>query len=352
MFRQDDNTIKVMIVDDSAVVRQVLQKALSQERSIQIIGVASDPLFAIEKMKKEWPDVLILDVEMPRMDGITFLTQLMREHPVPVIICSTLTEKGASTTMQALSAGAVSVVTKPTIGVRDFLLDHSGDLISAVKSAARAKVKNLKQEYHRKELHPVPERNQEAMSRTSHRIVAIGTSTGGTQALEAVLTQLPRVCPPIVIVQHMPAMFTAAFAERLNEICQIEVQEAKSGVRLLPGMALIAPGGKHLKIVRQGAQYYSEVVDGPLVNRHKPSVDVLFGSVAKVVGKNSIGIIMTGMGADGARGLKQMKESGAITMAQDEESCVVFGMPKEAIKLDAAVKIGGFRDIIEFIQSA
>lgn len=347
--------IKVLVVDDSAVVRQVLQSALSSDPSIEVIGAAADPLFAKERMKRQWPDVIVLDVEMPRMDGITFLGQLMRERPTPVIICSTLTEKGAATTLQALAAGAVHVVTKPTVGIRDFLLDSANDLIAAVKAAARVNPGNLQRRA------PAPAgpatatpapAGGEAMLRTTERIVAIGTSTGGTQALETVLTALPRVCAPIAIVQHMPAMFTAAFAERLNGLCQIEVREAKSGDRLIPGLALIAPGGQHLKIARQGAQYYAEVFDGPLVNRHKPSVDVLFRSAAQVAGRNAVGIIMTGMGGDGARGLRLMREAGATTMAQDEASCVVFGMPKEAIKLDAAERVGGFPEIVELIRRA
>ncbi|AOV16593.1 chemotaxis response regulator protein-glutamate methylesterase [Acidihalobacter aeolianus] len=346
--------IKVLIVDDSAVVRQVLQATLSKDPAIEVIGAASDPLFAMQRMQRQWPDVVVLDVEMPRMDGITFLGHLMREHPTPVIICSTLTEKGAATTMQALAAGAVQVVTKPTVGVRDFLLDSANDLAAAVKAAARANMGNLAR---RPSPAPVsqpaaaPEQG-EAMLRTTECIVAIGTSTGGTQALETILTALPKVTAPIAIVQHMPAMFTAAFAERLNGLCQVEVREAKSGDRLLPGLALIAPGGCHMKIVRQGAQYYAEVFDGPLVNRHKPSVDVLFRSAAQVVGRNAIGIIMTGMGGDGARGLKIMRDAGATTMAQDEASCVVFGMPKEAIKLGAAERVGGFAEIVGLIRQA
>ncbi|WP_233279506.1 protein-glutamate methylesterase/protein-glutamine glutaminase [Acidihalobacter yilgarnensis] len=346
--------IKVLVVDDSAVVRQVLQAALSQDPALEVIGAAADPLFAMERMKRQWPDVIVLDVEMPRMDGITFLGQLMREHPTPVIICSTLTEKGAATTLQALAAGAVHVITKPTVGIRDFLLDSANDLIAAVKTAARANMSNLRRSsppVHQVQAAAVPA-SAEAMLRTTERIVAMGTSTGGTQALETVLTALPRVCAPIAIVQHMPAMFTAAFAERLNGLCQIEVREAKDGDRLLPGLALIAPGGKHLKLVRQGAQYYAEVFDGPLVNRHRPSVDVLFRSASQVVGRNGIGIIMTGMGGDGARGLKLMRDAGATTMAQDEASCVVFGMPKEAIKLDAADRVGGFPEIVELIRQA
>lgn len=335
--------IKVLLVDDSAVVRQVLQAILDQEPDIQVIGAASDPIFALEKLTKEWPDVIVLDVEMPRMDGITFLKKIMAEHPTPVVICSSLTVKGTETTMQALAAGAVDIITKPTVGLKNFLLESSNDLVRAVRGAAQANVKRLNRvaapvpaaKLNADAILPAASSNH-AMAETTERIVAIGTSTGGTQALEAVLTALPRVSPGIVIVQHMPEKFTASFAERLNGLCEIEVREAKNNDRVIPGLALIAPGGKHMMLKRSGAYYHVEVIDGPLVNRHRPSVDVLFRSVAKFAGRNATGIIMTGMGDDGARGLKEMFDAGAHTIAQDEASCVVFGMPKEAIKLGAA----------------
>lgn len=353
MQTDSNHKIKVLIVDDSAVVRQVLQSALSRDRFIRVLGVAADPIFAMEKMRREWPDVIILDVEMPRMDGITFLRQLMKEHPTPVIICSTLTEKGAQTTMDALSAGAVSIVTKPTLGLKDFLTRQSHELIASVKTAARSRVSGLEKSISTRLPAQVGTKAAPtALSKTTDKIVAIGTSTGGTQALEIVLSALPRVSPPIAIVQHMPAMFTAAFADRLNGVCQIEVREARTGDRLLPGLALIAPGGRHLKLVRRGAQYHAEVFDGPLINRHKPSVDVLFKSTAEAAGRNSIGIIMTGMGDDGARGLKWMRTQGAMTMAQDEASCVVYGMPKEAVKMGGASQTGGFEDIVALINAA
>lgn len=331
--------IKVMIVDDSAVVRQVLASVLAADPAIEVLGTAADPLFALSKMEREWPDVIVLDVEMPRMDGITFLKKLMAERPTPVVICSTLTEKGASTTMQALAAGAVSIVTKPQVNLSKFLVNASDDLLGAVKAAARANMRQLA-----KSKTPVQPKlgadavipaGQPAMARTTERVVAIGTSTGGTQALEYVLTALPRVCPGIIIVQHMPERFTAAFAERLNGLCQIEVLEARHGDRVMPGRALIAPGGRHMLLKRSGAQYMVEVVDGPPVSRHKPSVDVLFRSTARAAGANATGIIMTGMGDDGARGLREMYEAGAQTFGQDEASCVVYGMPKEAKKLGA-----------------
>jgi two-component system chemotaxis response regulator CheB len=345
--------IRVLLVDDSAVVRQLVLALLEREPDIQVIGAASDPLFAMDKMAKEWPDVIVLDVEMPRMDGITFLKKIMAERPTPVVICSTLTERGAETTLQALAAGAVDIITKPKVGLKGFLEQSSAELVAAVRAAAQANVKQLVR--NAAAITPVgaklnadailPPSNGQAMAQTTERIVAIGTSTGGTQALELVLTALPRVSPGIVIVQHMPEKFTASFAARLNTLSQIEVREAKNNDRVIPGLALIAPGGKHMLLKRSGAYYHVEVVDGPLVNRHRPSVDVLFRSVAKFAGKNATGIIMTGMGDDGARGLKELHETGARTYAQDEASCVVFGMPKEAIKLGGVDRVIALDDI-------
>ncbi|MEF8712722.1 MAG: chemotaxis response regulator protein-glutamate methylesterase [Accumulibacter sp.] len=326
--------IKVMIVDDSAVVRRVMSTILERDPGIRVIATAHDPIFAIEKMRRDWPDVLTLDIEMPRMDGITFLGQLMAERPTPVVICSSLTTAGAETTLQALAAGAVAIISKPGLGVGSFLEDSSDNLIAAVKAAARANMKAVQRGV-RTAVRSSPVTPRLAMAQTTERLVAIGTSTGGTVALEALLTELPRVSPGIVIVQHMPEMFTAAFAARLDGLCEISVQEAKNGQRVLPGQALIAPGGKHMQLARSGAQYLVEVKDGPPVNRHRPSVDVLFRSVAKYAGKNAMGVIMTGMGDDGARGLKEMHDAGAYTLAQDEATCIVYGMPREAVKLGA-----------------
>ncbi|WP_221178648.1 chemotaxis response regulator protein-glutamate methylesterase [Pseudomonas brassicacearum] len=345
--------IRVLLVDDSAVVRQVVLALLEREPDIQVIGAASDPLFAMDKMAKEWPDVIVLDVEMPRMDGITFLKKIMAERPTPVVICSTLTERGAETTLQALAAGAVEIITKPKAGLKGFLEQSSAELVAAVRAAAQANVKQLVRNAAARSPVEVklnadailPPSSGQAMAQTTERIIAIGTSTGGTQALERVLTALPRVSPGIVIVQHMPEKFTASFAARLNTLSQIEVREAKNNDRVIPGLALIAPGGKHMLLKRSGAYYHVEVVDGPMVNRHRPSVDVLFRSVAKFAGKNATGIIMTGMGDDGARGLKELHETGARTYAQDETSCVVFGMPKEAIKLGGVDRVITLDDI-------
>lgn len=337
--------IRVLIVDDSAVVRQVMTKLLSADKAISVIGAAPDPIFAMDRMAKEWPDVIVLDVEMPRMDGLTFLRKIMAERPTPVVICSTLTTQGAETTMQAMSAGAVSIVAKPKVDLKQSLLDGSDDLVSVVKAAAQARVRRTTTAAKVMAtpakltadavLPGVSTGQSRAMVETTDRVVALGTSTGGTQALETVLCALPVDSPGIVIVQHMPEAFTAAFAQRLNKVCDIEVREAVHGDRVHTGLALIAPGGRHLVLERNGAQYRVSVVDGPPVSRHRPSVDVLFRSVARAAGRNALGVIMTGMGDDGARGLKEMRDAGARTLGQDEDSCVVYGMPKEAMKMGA-----------------
>jgi len=334
--------IKVLVVDDSAVIRKVLGDLLSRDPEIELLGAAADPIFAMRRMEAQWPDVIILDVEMPRMDGITFLRKLMSEHPTPVVMCSTLTSRGAETTMQAMAAGAVEIVTKPKLGARDFLQEEATTLLRAVKSAARVRMDRVKPRpaprpaapprYSADAILPPPDR---AMARTTEHVVAIGTSTGGTQALETVLTALPALVPGIVVVQHMPEKFTAAFASRLDSLCQVEVREAQNGDRVVPGRVLIAPGGAHMLLRRSGAQYRVEVRDGPLVNRHRPSVDVLFRSVARSAGANALGIIMTGMGDDGAAGLLEMRQAGARTLGQNEATCVVYGMPKEAARRGA-----------------
>jgi two-component system chemotaxis response regulator CheB len=342
--------IAVLVVDDSAVVRRVVTDLLAAERDIEVIAACADPILATERMGRCWPDVIVLDIEMPRMDGITFLKTIMAARPTPVIICSTLTEKGAEATMQALASGALGIVTKPKLGIKKFLLDSSSDLVNEVRSAARANLANLRP---KAELRATAKLTagavlppaSGAMKRTTERIVAIGTSTGGTQALEAILTRLPRTCPGLVIVQHMPEKFTASFAERLDRLSAIEVKEAQHNDRVIPGRALIAPGARHMLLKRSGAQYHVDVVNGPLVRRHRPSVDVLFRSVAKYAGANAAGIIMTGMGDDGAAGLLEMKNAGARTFAQDEESCVVYGMPREAVKLGAVEKVVSLADI-------
>ncbi len=353
--------IRVFIVDDSAVVRQVLQAVLAREPGIEVVGVAPDPLFALQRMQRDgWPDVLVLDVEMPRMDGITFLRKLMQEHPLPVIICSTLTEKGAQLTLDALAAGAFSVVTKPRVGLKDFLLEHTAEFGQTIRAATRANASQLARAARgagaaaaapRPTVAATPNTAPAglhaplALHESTEKVIAMGMSTGGTTALERVLVALPGTLPAIAVVQHMPEKFTAAFAERLDRLCALQVREARDGDRLLPGMVLIAPGGRHMQLRRSGAQYHAEVRDGPPVNRHRPSVDVLFRSVAQCAGRNALGILMTGMGDDGARGLLQMHEAGARTIAQDEASSVVFGMPREAIRMGAAERVLALGDI-------
>ena len=350
-----DKKITAVVVDDSAVVRKHLSDLLVAG-GIDVIATAGDPLFAWPKMEARWPDVIVLDVEMPRMDGISFLRKVMAERPTPVVMCSTLTAAGATTTMQALAEGAVSFVTKPKMGLRDFLADPSNGLVAAVRAAAQANVRQLAPRprpeaaaagaaLQRAALAPAATTTPGAPSatgaldETTDRLIAIGSSTGGVQSIETILTGLPRTTPGIVIVQHMPETFTGAFAQRLNTLCEMEVREARDGDRVIDGRVLIAPGGRHMQLRRSGAQYLVSVRDGPLFNRHKPSVDVLFKSVAHCAGRNAIGVILTGMGDDGARGLLEMRQAGARTAAQDEASCVVFGMPREAIRLGAADEV-------------
>ena len=335
--------IKVHIVDDSALLRQALTEILCSDPDINVIGASSDPLFAENHFNREWPDVIILDVEMPRKDGITFLQEIMARRPTPVII---FTAHG-KIAMQAMAAGAVEVLSKPSLELKKFLYDSVAMLVDAVKSAAQAKVVRMP-ESRFSDIKIRPKLTADsvlgpwdgrAVARTKDRVVAIGASTGGTQAIEYVLTALPKESPGVVIVQHMPEKFTQAFAERLNDICEIEVKEASHGDPVRSGQALIAPGNRHLLLNRRGDEYYVTVNDGPLVRRHRPSVDVLFRSAAKNAGANTLGIIMTGMGDDGAAGMLEMRNAGAKTVAQDEKSCVVFGMPKEAIKRGGAERV-------------
>lgn len=334
-FQQARPPFKVLVIDDSAVVRQTIQQVLDADPDLEVIGVASDPFVAAERIRKQVPDVITLDVEMPRMDGITFLRRLMAQRPIPVVICSSLVSDGSQTLSMALDAGAVDVVLKPQLGVKEFFEDSCMILRDAVKAAAVARMAALRPRTTTSKLTAdavLPPPSGRAMARTTDRIVAIGASTGGTEALRILLEELPADCAPIVVVQHMPENFTAAFARRLDGLCAVSVKEARNGDRMLRGHVLLAPGNKHTLLTRSGANYAVEVRDGPLVSRHRPSVDVLFRSVARVAGQNGIGVIMTGMGDDGARGLKEMRDAGARTLGQDEASCVVYGMPKEAMK--------------------
>jgi two-component system, chemotaxis family, protein-glutamate methylesterase/glutaminase len=348
--------ITAVVIDDSAVVRKHLS-ALLEAGGIEVIATAGDPLFALPKMQARWPDVVVLDVEMPRMDGISFLRKLMAERPTPVVMCSTLTATGAATTMQALAEGAVACITKPKLGLKDFLDDPSNGLVPAVRAAAAANLKGLRALVRPnapalQRASPSPHLATTAMAETTDRVIAIGSSTGGVQSIESVLTALPRTTPGIVIVQHMPEKFTAAMADRLNGLCEMEVREARDGDRLHDGRVLIAPGGRHMQLVRNGAQYVVSVRDGPLVNRHKPSVDVLFRSVAQCAGRNAIGAILTGMGDDGARGLKEMRDAGAMTAGQDEASCVVYGMPREALRLGGVQEVVPLQGMAAWLQHA
>jgi two-component system chemotaxis response regulator CheB len=324
---------RVLVVDDSAVVRQIFSRELAKDPELEVVGSAPDPYVARDLIVQLKPDVLTLDLEMPRMDGNTFLRKLMHYYPLPVVVVSSLTPAGGELAMEALAAGAVDVLCKP--GAAFTVGDMTGQLIQKVKAAARV---NMKARAHRPAAPPQAQ-PAKALSRTTNQILAIGASTGGTVALEAILRAMPPNAPGIVITQHMPEMFTKYFADRLDQIAQLQVREGADGDSVVPGVALIAPGNKHMLLKRSGARYYVNVRDGPRVNLHRPSVDVMFRSVAQAAGRNAVGVILTGMGGDGAQGLLEMKTAGARTLAQDEASCVVFGMPKVAIELGAADKV-------------
>ena len=337
--------IKVLIVDDSAVVRQTMADILSSDPRIEVLPPAADPFIAAERMREQVPDVITLDVEMPRMDGITFLKKIMSQHPIPVVMCSTLTETGSETALKALEYGAVEIIQKPKLGTKQFLEESRVRICDVVKAASQARLRKLSPRIG-KEISPkltadviLEKPASQAMIQTTDKVVVVGASTGGTEALRVFLEALPVDAPPIVIVQHMPEGFTRAFAQRLDGICRVTVAEAADNDTVMRGRALIAPGNRHTLLKRSGARYYVEIKDGPLVSRHRPSVDVLFRSAARYAGKNAIGVIMTGMGDDGARGMKEMKDAGAATIAQDEATCVVFGMPNEAIKRGGADRV-------------
>jgi two-component system chemotaxis response regulator CheB len=334
------NRIKVLIVDDSAVVRQTLKEILSSDPMIEVIGTAADPLFAERHMETQRPDVIVTDVEMPRMDGITFLRRVMERDPIPVVICSSKTESGSSNALKALEYGAVDIIQKPKLGTKQFLEEAKVRICDVVKAARLSHVKKIDASFQLREVAPklnadviLPKSDGRHMIETTEKVVVVGASTGGTEALRVFLESLPTDSPGLVIVQHMPEHFTEAFAKRLDGLCKITVKEAANDDTVVRGRALIAPGNKHTLLKRSGARYYVEVKEGPLVCRHRPSVDVLFRSAARYAGKNVVGVIMTGMGDDGSRGMLEMKEAGAYNIAQDEASCVVFGMPNEAIKL-------------------
>ncbi|HEX4284176.1 MAG TPA: chemotaxis response regulator protein-glutamate methylesterase [Terracidiphilus sp.] len=334
--------VRVLVVDDSAVVRQTLTNLLDSDPEIEVIATAADPYVAAERIRERAPDVITLDIEMPRMDGLTFLKKLMSQHPIPVVICSSLADEGAQSTLRALECGAVDVITKPRLGTKQFLEDSRAEICEAVKAAAQARVRPFRPS---QKVEPkltadaILPAATHAMAETTEKVVVIGASTGGTEALKLLLESFPADTPGIVLVQHMPELFTRAFASRLDGLCAITVKEAETNDTVLRGRALIAPGNHHLLLKRSGARYFVEVKDGPLVCRHRPSVDVLFRSAARYAGPNAVGVILTGMGDDGARGMAEMKQAGSTNIAQDEATCVVFGMPKEAIKMGGVDRV-------------
>lgn len=331
--------VHVLVVDDSAVVREALTAILTRDGTMAV-AVASDPIIAMKKMEDARPDVIVLDLEMPRMDGLTFLKTVMQTDPLPVVVCSALSKAGSDTALRALAEGAIDVIEKPTVGLHGFLHESADTLVETVRGAAGARCRPRPRGRRRTSLRPPQSTEPIALRVTSNKVVAIGASTGGTEALRVLLEAMPVGCPGLVIVQHMPARFTQGFAAHLGQTCTIEVREAKAGDRIVPGRALVAPGDRHLSVRRSGAFYEVTLDDGPPVSRHRPSVDVLFGSVASAAGPNAVGVLLTGMGADGATGLCEMRRVGARTIAQDEATCVVFGMPREAIAR------GGVDDIV------
>lgn len=346
--------IKVLIVDDSALVRQTLTEIFLADPGIEVMDTASDPLIAAEKLRRGIPDVITLDIEMPRMDGLTFLQKLMSQHPLPVVICSSLAKNKSDTTLKALEYGAVEIIQKPRFGTKKFLEESKVRICDAVKAASMSKLKRLEKP---RQIEPklsadavLAKPKNQAMIQTTEKVVVIGASTGGTEAIRYLLEDFPPDAPGIVIVQHMPEHFTAAFARRLDGLCRLSVKEAEDNDTVIRGRALIAPGNHHMLLKRSGARYYVEIKDGPLVCRHRPSVDVLFRSAARYAGKNAVGVIMTGMGDDGAKGMLEMQEAGAITIAQDEKSCVVFGMPQEAIKRGAVKKVMPLEGIVKEVM--
>jgi len=348
--------IKVLIVDDSALVRSALNEILASDPEIEVVGLAQDPFVAAKKMETVIPDVITLDVEMPRMDGITFLRKIMSQHPIPVVICSTLTEAGSETMLRAMDAGAVDIIQKPKVGTRAFFEESRIRVTDAVKAAARVDLNKVRVRSAPAKIQPkltadavIAGPGKAPVLQTTEKVLVVGASTGGTEALREFLEAMPADCPGIVIVQHMPEKFTAAFSQRLDGLCRITVKEAKDNDTVLRGQALIAPGNRHMLLKRSGARYFAEIKDGPLVCRHRPSVDVLFRSAARYAGKNAVGVIMTGMGDDGAKGMKEMHDAGAHTVAQDEASCVVYGMPGEAVKAGGVDKIMGLDAIAPYV---
>ncbi|MBL0744562.1 protein-glutamate methylesterase/protein-glutamine glutaminase [Chryseolinea lacunae] len=348
-------SIKVLIIDDSALVRQTLTEIINSDDQLEVVGTAADPYFAAQKIKTFIPDVITLDVEMPRMDGLTFLKTLMAQYPIPVVIISSLTQRGSQLALRAFDLGAIEIVAKSEIrNTKEHLEESCIRITDAIKAAYMAPVKRKSLRTAADEspvVKPDPANPNSPIYKTTDKVIAVGASTGGTEALRFLLRSIPANCPGILITQHMPPGFTKSFADQVNTICEVTVKEATDGERVMRGHAYIAPGGRHMELYRSGAKYYIRIRDGELVNRHKPSVDVLFNSIAKHAGQNALGIIMTGMGRDGAEGLLNMKSAGAKTVAQDEKSSVVFGMPKEAIKLGAADQVLSLSDMPQKVRA-
>lgn len=346
-------TIKVMVVDDSSVVRQTLTDILNAQDDIEVVATAQDPIIAAQRLRQVVPDVITLDIEMPRMDGLTFLSKLMAQHPLPVLICSTVSPAGSESALKALEMGAVDIICKPELGTKTFLQESSIIICDAVRAAAKVKAKPKKEALTAQPKLDagavVPKKKSMALPKTTDSVIVIGASTGGTEALRVVLQDMPITCPGICIVQHMPGNFTKSFAERLDGLCNISVKEATSGQTVLPGQALIAPGNSHMLLKRSGGRYHVELKDGPLVSRHRPAVNVLFRSASIYGGQNVSAAILTGMGDDGADGMKELKDSGATTCAQDEHTSVVFGMPNEAIKRGGVDKVLPLQRIAHFL---
>lgn len=340
--------IRVLVIDDSALIRSLLTEIINSQKDMEVVGVAPDPLIAREMIKQLNPDVLTLDVEMPKMDGLDFLEKLMRLRPMPVVMVSTLTEQGSEITIRALELGAIDFVTKPKMSITDGMREYTEIITDKIRAASQAKIASSPRQTSRSNGNaaPVPLRNPLV---SSEKLLIIGASTGGTEAIKSFLLQMPSDCPGILITQHMPAGFTKSFANRLDSLCQISVKEAKGGERVLPGHAYIAPGDKHLLLARSGANYVTQLSDDLPVNRHKPSVDVLFDSAATSAGKNVIGVILTGMGKDGAAGMARMKNAGAYNFAQNEESCVVYGMPKEAVAHGGVDEVAHLNDLPKLV---
>lgn len=349
--------IKVLVVDDSALVRQTLSEILLADRDIDEVVTAQDPYVAATRLRQFIPDVITLDVEMPRMDGLSFLQKIMSQHPIPVVMCSSLTETNSETALKAMEYGAVDIIQKPRMGTKQFLDESRVVICDAVKAAAKASVKRqtrattISTEKKMNADVVLAKASSRAMIQTTETIIAVGASTGGTEALRVFIEMLPEDFPGVIVVQHMPEHFTTSFAERLNGLSRMTVKEAVDGDTVLPGRVLLAPGNKHMLLQRSGARYYVQIKEGPLVSRHRPSVDVLFRSAARYAGKNAVGVIMTGMGDDGAKGMLEMKEAGAATIAQDEASCVVFGMPKVAIELGGVDKVVPLSKIAQTVAS-